>query len=111
MSHPPTRNPHTRNPKLAASLALALFASAALAYIISGHASGAGNNDTALRAVFDQERFHLEAIIRFSAQWPFLDFSDYESATTPQRRVPSLLMIVIALSLIGGILLYFALSR
>jgi len=82
MSHAPTRNP-----KLAASLALALFASAALAYIISGHASGAGNNDTALRAVFDQERFHLEAIIRFSAQWPFLDFSDYESATTPGYHV------------------------
>lgn len=35
---------------------------------------------------------------------------DYEMATTPQRRVPTLLMIVVALSLIGGVLLYLALS-
>ncbi|MGQ0626591.1 MAG: hypothetical protein ACT4PL_00635 [Phycisphaerales bacterium] len=52
-------------------------------YILSGHRSGAGPDDTAVRAVFDQELFHLRVVRTFAAQWPGPDLHDYRSATTP----------------------------
>jgi len=63
----------------AALLTAGLYALVVAAIIYSGHISQ--------RNFVDQNRFHLRAIFRFSDQWPRLDFSNYESATTPGYHV------------------------
>ncbi len=67
---------------LAARLTLAL---AALVSVICGLVrtslgfSGRGG--------YDEINFHFHAIFKFAADWPYLDFSDYLSATTPGFHV------------------------
>lgn len=54
---------------------VALFAMIAAAFIATGTMRGLGAKDDV--------RYHHIAIEGFISEWPWLDFSDYESATTP----------------------------
>ncbi len=58
-----------------AGVIVAAFMMAASVVILSGH--------VAKRPAGDQNRWHLVAIEGFASEWPAIDFSDYESATTP----------------------------
>lgn len=62
-----------------AGLVAAVYALLAGLLIVSQHISQ--------RNFVDQNLFHRKAIFRFVDQWPRLDFSDYESATTPGYHV------------------------
>jgi hypothetical protein len=70
---------HSRSILGAAGIVAGLFLLAAVYAIHSGRSLE--------RAAYDQDTYHLPAILNFQRQWPHLDFSNYPSATTPGYHV------------------------